>query len=271
MKSLFLKISLWTCVALFSVACSNREKLSDKEFLIEGKISGLEDGTVIHLIRWDGNTRISIATDTIRDGRFTFKEETLSNPERMAVGPRGDDFPSLPLYVWVAPKARITIKGNGKLHPTWSVKSSIPYQKEENRYTDKNRDVIAESSRISVEENAASSKKRAASSEDEALSYKKIVDSLKVIDDSLEIIEIYGDISIMEKTDISPIWLDKMNGVSMTLKYSKMDVEDKENLRKKAEELYSRMSEEDKNTPVGYLITAKLFPPAVVNVGDDMA
>jgi peroxiredoxin len=31
------------------------------------------------------------------------------------------------------------------------------------------------------------------------------------------------------------------------------------------------MSEEDKNTPVGYLITAKLFPPAVVNVGDDMA
>ncbi|MDR2147486.1 MAG: AhpC/TSA family protein [Tannerella sp.] len=271
MKSLFLKISLWTCVALLSVACSNREKLSDREFLIEGKISGLEDSTVIHLARLDGDMNEIIASNTVMNGRFTFKEEAVSNPEQMMIIPRGDGFSSRILYVWVAPKTRIRIEGNGKIHPTWSVKSSIPYQKEENRYTDKNRDVIAESARISVEENAVFSKIMAATSSEETLPFRKIVDSLRVITDSLIVEELYGDIGIMEKTDISPVWLDRMNGVSGTLKYIQMDAERKTDLRKKVEELYSRMSEEDRNTPLGYRITAELFPPTVVNAGDDMA
>ena len=71
----------------------------------------------------------------------------------------------------------------------------------------------------------------------------------------------------MEKTNVSSIWLDKMNSLSMILKYSSdynLDAEQVAYLRKKAEEQYSRMSEEERNSTKGYSITANLFPPVLI-------
>ena len=270
MKSSVFKFCLLACIPFFNVACSTQEKLLDKEFLIEGKISGIEDGTVFALVRWDGNVGSSIAYDTVRSGRFSFKEEALSNPERMTISPQGDGFPSLSLFVWVAPGIKVKIKGKGKMHPLWEVKSSVPYQKEENRYTDKNRNLIAEIAHISTERNAVFPKIMAASSREEALPYMKIVDSLDVISDSLWVIQCVTDVDIMEKTDISPIWIDKLMHVSYKVKKIEPNDEYLGILRRKTENLYAKMSEEEKNTPLGYHITATLFPPPTFGVGDDM-
>jgi thiol-disulfide isomerase/thioredoxin len=271
MKKLLRKFCLLTCILFFSIACSNTEKISDNEFLIEGTISGIEDGTVVLLFRYSGNVGTSFASDTIRNGSFIIKAETQDNLERLTISPRGDGFPSMSLGVWVTPGAKVKIKGKGKLHPTWEVKSSIPYQKEENRYTSGSRAIIAEVARISVDTRELRTKARAASSNDEAITYRKTADSLDVIGDSLNVKKYYNNMGIMEKTKISPIWLDKMKGIAMALKYSDIGAEYAKDLREKAERLYGRMSEEDKSTPVGYEITADLFPPHVVEIGDDMA
>ena len=122
---------------------------------------------------------------------------------------------------------------------------------------------------LSIEINDLRTKGRAASSE-EALTFKKITDSLEIIQNTLKIQEIFANINIMKKMNVSPIWLDKMNGITMTIKYSNVGAEYADEIRKKAEELYDRMSEEDKSTPTGYKITANLFPPTTVGVGDDM-
>ena len=277
MKS-FCRLCLLACMAFFSVACSDSVKLTGNEFLIEGKISGVEDGVVITLSRMQDDVGISIASDTVRDGCFTFKEEALSNPERMMMIARGDGFPSMYLNIWVAQGAKIKVKGEGKSFPAWEVKSSIPSQKEANQYANKSRNIIRRIAEIRTEATDLRIKvmtdyTAAESLEDKKnieLAYRKSVDSLEVIEDSLDIMRVFADIGIMEKTNISPIWLDKMKGISITLKYSDTNAENADNIRRKAEELYNRMSEEDKTTPTGYQITANLFPPIVAEVGDIM-
>jgi len=268
MKSSFLlKFCSLVCVSLFCVAYSSL--LSDKGFTIEGKISDIEDGTVINLYRPDGNVLMVIASDTVRNGCFTFREETISDPEQLSIIPQGDGFPPMFLNVWVASGTKTTIKGKGKIHPVWEVESSIAYQKEENRYKNDNRDLIAESAKISLERNNAFMKIMAVSSREESLPYRKIVDSLDLISGALRIKQIFANINVMEKTDVSPVWLDKMRGAAMELN-SKATNEHYDGLRNKVEALYKKMSEEDKNTPLGYHITSRLFPPPVVGVGDDM-
>jgi thiol-disulfide isomerase/thioredoxin len=266
MKKSLLKLCLLACIALFSIACSNSVKLTGNEFLIEGKISGVEDGIVIGLVRWEGNSGSLIAFDTLKDGRFMLKAEAISNPERMTISPQGDGFPSLIMSVWVAPRAKIKINGIGKLHLLWEVKSSVPSQKEENRYTNQNRDIIAELAHISAERNDMIRMIMAASSREESLPYRNIVDSLDVINDSLSIIKNYADINIMEKTDVSPVWLYKMYVIASYLGIPKF-----KEFREKAEKLYNKMSEDDKTTLLGYYITASIFPPDVVEIGDDFA
>jgi len=271
MKSSFYRFSLLACISLFSVACSTQEKLLDKEFLIEGKISGIEDGIGIDLFRWDGDAGRHVATDTVRNGRFSFKVEAESDMERLTIDPSGEGFLSMSLGVWVAPRTKIKIRGKGKLYGLWDVKSSIPYQKEENRYTNNSRDIIAERARLSEDSDDLQAKANAATSEDKALAYRKAADSLGVINKSLRIKELYADMEIMKQTNTSPVWLRKMRGITQMLMYGRLDAEIDNDLRKKAEELYGRMSEEDKNTFPGYLITSQLFPPHIVRVGDDMA
>ena len=266
MKSLFFRFYLLACISLFCVACSESVKLTGNEFFIEGKISGVEDGVVIGLIRWEGNSGSRIASDTLKDGRFTLKAEAISNPERMTISPQGEGFPSLIISVWVAPRTKIKIRGTGKLHPLWEIKSSLSYQKEENRYINQSRDVIAELAHISAERNDMIKKIMSASSRDESLPYRKIVDSLDVINDSLSIIKNYADIDIMEKTDVSPVWLYKMYVIASYLGIPKY-----KEFREKVEKLYNKMSEDDKTTLLGYYITASIFPPNVVEVGDDFA
>ena len=280
MKRSFFRFCLPACILLCSVACSRSEKLQGNEFLIEGEISGVEDGAVITLMRTNDNLIVNgyttVTTDTIINGRFTFKGEAILNQDWLAINCRSDGFPSSSLLtVWVAPKAKVKIKGQGKMLPLWSVKSSVPNQKEENRYHEKNRDLIAEDSRLNIERNDAFKKMDAATSEEEALAYRDITRSLLVLMDSLREKQYFAEIEIMEQTKITDVWLNKMYLIVNTLfaasTSSYVTLEQAEMLRKKAETLYGKISEDDKNTPVGQLITVKLFPPSIVGVGDDMA
>jgi len=216
------------------------------------------------------NNGLMIASDTLKNGRFVLKEEAIFDAERMTIGVFADGFSSAKsLPVWVAPKRKVKINGEGKLHALWDVKSSISYQKEENLYQNKSRDIVAEFIHISIEINNAYSKYDAATSNEEALLYNNIADSLSKIRNELKIKELFSYVDIMEKTDISPIWLSKMKEISFEVRPSRKDREYYSELRTRAENLYNRISEKDKTTILGYHITARIFPPPVAKVGDD--
>jgi thiol-disulfide isomerase/thioredoxin len=271
MKNLFLKFCLLVSVPLFCVTCTDSAKLTGNEFLIEGILSDVEDGVVISLIRWDGDSGSSIGTDTLMHGRFSFRGETEFNSERLTVSPRGDGFASMSLGVWVAPRTKVKIEGKGKLHPVWEVKSNVPNQKEENRYTNKSRDLLAEMASVSAKRNELIQKIMAATSREESLPYRQMDDSIRAVTNSLSVKMTFADIEIMEKTNISPVWLKKMKSISLTLKLADADAEYIDELRAKTVYLFGKMSEEDKVTPLGYEITANIYPPSVVEVGDTMA
>jgi peroxiredoxin len=277
MKKSLLKLCLLACITLFGVACSNSVKLTGNEFIIEGIISGVEDRAVLTLSRVDDfGYRTLIASDTIKEGRFTFRGEAESNQDKLDIMSRSEGFTNGLLIVWAAPRVKIKINGTDKLIPLWEVKSSVPYQKEENRYKNNNRDIIAEIARVMEERtDLLLVKIRAAASEDEKNAYIKISDSLGVVSRSLSVKQLYNNITIMEKADINPIWLLNMRSLTFAVKNPDglydLDAEQSAYLRKKAEELYDRMSEKDRTSLVGYLITSQLFPSFIVEVGDDMA
>ena len=224
MKS-FYKFCLIACIQFFNWSCSSSEKLQDNEFLIEGRISDVEDGVVIDLLRWEGDVGTPIMSDTIRNGRFIFKEKTESDIQRLTIESREEGFPSMSLGVWVSSGAKIKINGKGKLHPLWEVSSSIPYQKEENRYINNSRDIVVKILLLSIEGSVLRSKAREASSSENALEYRKTADSLDVIVRLLRINERSSDMDIMEKTNVSPVWLNKMRGLTQSLKYGNLDTE----------------------------------------------
>ena len=264
MKRLLFHLCLLACVTLISVA--GLEKLSEGEFIIEGEITGVEDGVVIDLCRVDDSgVGQRLVSDTIRNGRFFFREKALSNPEKMNIISMAAGFPTTILEVWVAPEAKIKIEGKGKLLTTWEVKSSIPHQEEENRYKNNIRAIIVETARLSLENRNLREKAMTASA-DEAVAYKKALDSLSVLRREIYSKANFANAEFMLNSNISAVWLDKMLNLTGQLRGSN-DVE----LRKKIENLYNMMSEEDKNTPIGDRITVNLFPPPIVGVGDYFA
>ena len=116
---------------------------------------------------------------------------------------------------------------------------------------------------------------RTASSEDEALVYRKNADSITVIMNSIRYEkEPFDYLTVMEQTEISDVWINKMYQIAKSLYDASnspyVKIEKADEFRQKANELYSRMSEDDKNTPIGNLITSWLSPPALVKIGDDM-
>ena len=271
MKSLFFRFCLFVCIMLFSLACSNSARLSDNEFLIEGKISGIEDGTTIELSMRDGDGKTISIADTIKNGRFSFRAETSSDLDQVMIFNRNDNgFPPMQLRVWIAPGAVIKINGNGKLHPTWEVKSTIPNQKEENRYANNSRDILTQYARVTLEINELGEKARAAVTEEEANEFIKTRNLLIPKIDSLNLKRAFADIEIMEKTAVSPIWLEKMNYIANRYKLADPDNNMIANLRQKAQELYGKISEDDKNSPLGIAIKTSLFH-SVVNIGNDFA
>ena len=251
-KMSFFRCCILACIMAFGVACSNQGGSSGK-FTIKGKLSDVDDGVVISLLGFEN--------DTVRNGRFEFAGEAGPDAELLGLMVIDDGPISMPLLaVWIAPGAKIKINGKGKLTPLWTVQSSVPNQKEENLYTNENRDNIAEQARINIELIDLLTKSRAASSEDQVLAYREVSNFLMTKLDSLKIREIYSNISVMEKTAVSPIWLNKMNGLAGILFFRKssLSAEQSGYLIKKAWELYNKMSEEDKNTPIGNQILRSL-------------
>jgi len=79
---------------------------------------------------------------------------------------------------------------------------------------------------------------------------------------------IEGEVSDVDSSvviNLSKTEINNLYSYSRSLKRSNND-----KIRKIAEEMYGRMSEEDKTTRTGYKITANLFPPPIAEVGDDM-
>lgn len=240
---------------------------AQNEITIDGKVTNVKDGLIVSLFREDGRVGTTIATDTIEGGTFHFKVEAKDKLDKLSVYVRSTDFPSMTRDVYATPNSHIQVIGNDNLIYTWEVKSDVKEQQESDKYLFAAKDLWIEFQKRGAEESglwkiiesstATSEEKQAA--KDKMKSLRKECEGIQ-----LEISKI--EIAMMKQSPVTPIWLDKMYGLSMGVRY-KSDYPFTEDVKA----LYARMSEEQKNSDMGKLITPNVFPPKVVKVGEEMA
>jgi len=236
---------------------------AQKNYSIEGFITGIKDSTLISLGRNDGNLISTIATDTVIGGKFRFSGK-IDHAEAFMILGRGPGFPSMWLDVWVAPNTTVKISGSDKFLKTWKVESPIKQQKELNLYIEATKAELNQLQRLSVSRTAIFEKLQKASPEDRKKA-KPGIDSIGRLQDSLSVLMHQKEITLLSNRAISPIWMDKLNGLAMSVKYTHKD------LRQPVIKLYNKLNNAQRESPKGREIAAYLYPPRVVKNGEPMA
>ena len=227
---------------------------AQEEYTIEGKVEGVKDGTLVSLFLLDGNVGSTVAMDSIHNGTFYFKrkagESGLDILSLMCT--RQEGFPPMSLKIYATPNAKIKVTGTNTLIYTWEVNSPVKEQQEYNNFTMDSRDLWDEYQRLVIKEKSCTSETEC-----------KILEAKQ---DSISAIISNRELKLMQKLPISNVWMEKLNKLSMSVKYNPKFSYKEETLA-----LYNRLNEEQKATTIGQAITVNLFPPTVVKEGDDMA
>lgn len=233
------------------------------ECIVQGKVKGLEDGTCLVFYRPEGRLLNVLMTDTVRNERFCFKIPLeKSEPECLYLIATGEGFPNGWLEIWVEPGKKVMVDGDDKLLGSWRVKSKIREQQDQNRYVNATYDLLRAELRLRLAQEEITRSKKMAQAE-----RKKAWQELDGQIDSIRVLITAKMIGIMKKSSIGPVWLDKLHRLALSCRYSKTEFP----WRRETEELYTRLSEEQKQSEFGKNIAVNLFPPVVVKVGDQAA
>lgn len=239
---------------------------AQKDCIVQGKIKAVEDGATLMFLRSDGRSLETMATDTLRNGEFLFKLPLNDDtPEFLKLVAYGEGFPNGWLELWVAPGENVTVTGNDKMIGSWRVKSKIKEQKDQNRYAEATRDLVRSEYALRLARDEMRK-----TPEWQKLSQKEMVKAFEVAEsqmDSIRFLAMAKEIEIMKKAPVGPVWINKLYGISMSARFSSREFP----YRQEAEHLYARLTEEQKQTELGKSITTLLYPPTVVELGDEAA
>lgn len=244
-----MKKLLFSSLLLLSSLASQAQN----EYTIEGDVRGVKDGTLVTLFLTDGRVGSVVASDTIRNGTFFFKRNAgESGMDQLSLMcNREADFPPMSLEIYATPNAKIKVTGTNTLIYTWKVDSPVKEQQEYNRFIENSRDLWDEFQRLAINMRSAPEVERKA---------------IRAKSDSISAIIDKREVKLMQELPISNIWMDKLFGLSMSVKYNPKFTDKEEILT-----LYNRLDKEQKASITGQEITVNLFPPKTVKEGDEMA
>lgn len=237
-------------------------------YTIQGQVTNVEEGTVINLFRLDGNVGSTIAVDTIRNGQFYFRVETLGNEtEELSLMGRSDRFPSMSLSIWARPGEKIKITGDNTLIKTWNIESTIPEQLANQAFINDSRELWNEYQRVSLSERLLRRQyRKKGTTEDEKLAIRARADSLEEVEDGISIRIDANTIKRMKQTPVDNIWLGYLERLAASAKYT-----DGYPHREEVIALYESLTDKEKQTDSAMNTYTYLFPPQVVKEGDEMA
>lgn len=236
-------------------------------YTIQGQVTNVEEGTVINLFRLDGNVGSTIAVDTIRNGQFYFRVETLGNEtEELSLMGRSDRFPSMSLSIWARPGEKIKITGDNTLIKTWNIESTIPEQLANQAFINDSRELWNEYQRVSLSERLLRRQyRKKGTTEDEKLAIRARADSLEEVEDGISIRIDANTIKRMKQTPVDNIWLGYLERLAASAKYT-----DGYPHREEVIALYESLTDKEKQTDSAMNTYTYLFPPQVVKEGDEM-
>ena len=265
-KGASLVLVMWSFLLLSATSKPQEPKscqAPEGEFVIYGELQNVPDGSVLELLRPDGKVMFRIASDTVIDGKFFFKDTiTCSKARKLNLSARSQGFPGTFVNIWVKSGACVRIAGKDCLFPLWKIDSDVPEQQVESefsklvlndrrqmlKYLTERSDLIAAHPNMDFDQS----------------DIKKLDSLLKLylpLYDSIALQEL----NYMKEAPVTAVWLDRYATYVTFLQWNKSFGH--EDLIRS---LYDRMSEADRATEDGQLIAAYLNLPEVVNVGDQM-
>ena len=242
------------------VSCNQTPKVPEGEFLIEGELKNVPDSVVIELFKREGRRLITVAKDTVVQGKFVLRD-SISGTEakKFCLSCNAEGFPGIFADVWVKSASYTKVTGEDHLLPLWKISSDVPEQQSINDFM-----------KLCPTERKRSLQWRAQeydlfrAEKERGLDWQK-VDSLRKLHDPLDSIVYLAEINYLKEAPVTRVWLDKYKLYS-----SFLQSKTKFGHRKLICSLYTRMSEADKATEAGNEITNYINLPEQVNVGDDM-
>lgn len=253
-------ISSVLAVLVWAIGTCSAQSL-DGRFLIEGKLKNVPDGIVIKLFKNEGRLLELLQKDTVMDGRFSICDTIGGTaPQKLLLIAGAKGFPNMFLDIWAQPGKRCTITGEDCLLPLWHVDSEVAEQRIAN-------DFMA----LCVPERKRMLQWMAQESDLFYAAGKGMPDAGKV--DSLcdlyerefDLIGV-AELNYMQHIPVTAVWLDKL-----AFYHSYLQGRPAFGQRDLIRSLYGRMSESDKQTASGQVITGYMNLPETVGVGDDMA
>ena len=254
--------------ACLLTACSEKPVSPDTPYVIEGEVTGINDGLEIRLIEFDGLVGSQIAVDTVSNGKFRF-EQVMHEPELnwLAILVTSDETPGNACAIYVEPGAHIKVIGHDNHVYTWDVVSKVPEQQANKELIEAAKAEWEEYQSLAIASHKALNEYREIDREKEPERRKEAYNLYKRINDQMDsmYVKIQGkEIEQMKKMKPSKPWMRELETMSeMAGAYE--DYANRENVI----ELYNSLPEEIKHSEKGQEIYAKLYPPKKVKDGED--
>ncbi|HBG40010.1 MAG TPA: hypothetical protein DDW85_01185 [Porphyromonadaceae bacterium] len=250
-----------TISVILLVACLLGACAQSNTFTITGNIQNVADGDSVYLYTVEGRMGRVYLRDAIENGKFSFEGETDSlKMLRMMV--QGEQYPVTMIPIWIAPGAKIKITGENYFVSTWKISSRVKEQQEEELYREAVRDLEAVSDsifrsyyRLFDARSSARNDEERARIEAEGMHARAQVDSLLFVKDRL-----VGE--LMATRPVTDSWIDRLAtlaGNAVTFGRADKAGYPEANIRQ-LQNLYNRLTDEQKQSDKGQLIRRYIFP-----------
>lgn len=256
MKKLIISLPL-----IFLSFCAFAQE--EKEFVVNGTLRNVEDGTELILIKMEGTFGMEVSSDTVNKGIFKLKWKAAERTEEFSLirGPKTKGFPSMALKIWAKSGSLIDITGNDKLIYTWKVKSNIPEQIEQSRFINANRKEWDGYQYINVK--YANLPKRDTWKSEEKIMADSLNRSMQIIHKRIALI----NIELLKHNPARTV-------AGMEVLKEAVSVMKEENDTSKLlelKQLYNKLDKHQKESIEGTQIHAMLYPYKIVREGDLIA
>lgn len=254
------------CIIPF-LAC----KQPTNEYSITGHIKGVEDGGIVILSTIEGGVGISFLQDTLQNGRFAFKGEIDSlQPLRMIT--IGEKYPLTTIPIWIEPRSKTKITGENYSPTSWHVKSNVKEQQDEEIYREATRSLAAISDSLFWVYYREGDKIADAINDEEREKQRAVTRLIGEELDSIRFVEQRLIFEEMAKRGVTDQWIERLKihaqtsaaHVNMSGNYPEENIQ-------MMQELYQRLSEEQKQSRDGELIYSYIFPIEKIGIGDQVA
>jgi len=184
----------------------------------------------------------------------------------------GEQYPLKSIPIWIEPGSKTRISGKGYYPSSWQVKSNVKEQNDEEVYREAVRPFASISDSLFWVYYREGDKIAQAESDQDRQKQRAATRLIRQELDSISFIEHRLIFEEMMKRPVTEQWINRLQMHAQTsAAYTSMgSTYPKENIER-MQELYSRLSEEQKHSRKGELIYSHLFPVEKIGIGDQMA